>query len=55
MTFDKIVEKIAEREKAFGKKESLPNVETMCLAQQGYNFNDQSVRHDTSNKYCGKK
>jgi hypothetical protein len=32
MIFDKLIEKIAEREKSFGKKESIPNVETLCLA-----------------------
>ena len=32
MTFESLVEKIAEREKAFGKKESKPNEETLCLA-----------------------
>ena len=32
ITFDKLVEKIAKREKAFGKKDSLSNVETLCLA-----------------------
>ena len=31
MTFEKIVEKIAKREKAFGK-ESNPNEETLCIA-----------------------
>ena len=36
ITFDILVEKIAEREKVFGKKESLSNstVETLCLAQK---------------------
>ena len=33
MTFEKLVEKIAERDKAFGK-ESNHNEETMCLAQK---------------------
>jgi hypothetical protein len=39
LTFDKLVEKIAETEKAFGK-ESLPNVETLCLAQEGQKFSN---------------
>ena len=34
-TFEKHVEKIIEREKAFEKKESNPNEETLCLAQKG--------------------
>jgi hypothetical protein len=55
MTFDKLVEKIAEREKSFGKKESLPNVETLCLAQQGKKFNDESARHDTSKQRSWQK
>jgi hypothetical protein len=32
LTFDKLVEKIVEREKAFREKDSLPNAETLCLA-----------------------
>ena len=36
MTFEKLVEKIAEREKAFGKKESKPNEETLCLVKKGH-------------------
>ena len=36
MTFDTLVDKIVEREKAFGKKESFSTstVETLCLAQK---------------------
>lgn len=36
ITFDKLVRKIAEREKSFGKKESASksSVETFCLAQK---------------------
>ena len=33
MTFEKLVEKIAERDKAFGK-ECNPNEETLCLAHK---------------------
>ena len=33
MTFETLVEKIAEREKAFGK-EFNPNEETLCLAKK---------------------
>ena len=36
MNFETLVEKIAEREKASGKKESKPNEETLCLAQKGH-------------------
>ena len=35
MTFEKLVEKIVEREKAFGK-DSNPNEETLCLAQKAH-------------------
>ncbi|XP_059063603.1 uncharacterized protein LOC131856201 [Cryptomeria japonica] len=55
ITFDKLVEKIAEREKAFGKKESLPNAETLCLAQQGQPSKDESTRHDTSSRGRGRR
>lgn len=55
MNFDKLVEKNAERENAFGRKENLPNVETMCLSHQGKPINDESIRHDTSNKGRGRK
>ena len=34
MTFEKLVEKIAKREKSFGKKESNPNEGTLCIAQK---------------------
>ena len=34
ITFEKLVENIAEREKAFEKKDSLSNIETLCLAQK---------------------
>ena len=36
MTFETLVEKIAEREKEFGKKESKPNEENLCPAQKGH-------------------
>ena len=57
ITFDKLVEKIAEREKAFGKKESLSNVETLCLAQkqQGQPSKDEPFRHDNSNRGHGRR
>ena len=34
MTFETLVEKIAEREKAFGKKESKPNEETVSWTER---------------------
>jgi hypothetical protein len=42
MNFDKLVDKIAEREKAFGKKESFSTstVETLCLAQKRRNLEE---------------
>lgn len=55
MNFDNFVEKIVEREKSFGKKESLPNAKTLCLAQQWQKFNYESTRHNTSNRGHGKK
>ncbi|XP_057866584.1 uncharacterized protein LOC131074052 [Cryptomeria japonica] len=55
ITFDKIVEKIAEREKAFGKKASHSNDETLRLAQQGHTSKDESSRHDTSSRGRGSR
>jgi hypothetical protein len=43
ITFDKLVEKVAEHEKSFGKKSSHSTGETMCLAQK-----EKSQPHDSS-------
>jgi hypothetical protein len=55
LTFDKLVEKIVEREKSFGKKESLPNAETLCLAQEGKKSSNDPARHNTSSRGHGRK
>lgn len=57
MTFDKLVGKIAEREKAFGKKQSSPNsnVEPLCLAQKEQMSQGESTRGGKSSRGCGKK
>ena len=56
MTFDVLVDKIAERENAFGKKESLSNstVETLCIAQKEQNPRGESTRPDHSSRGCGR-
>jgi hypothetical protein len=43
ITFDKLVEKVAEREKAFGKKSTSSTCETLYLDQK-----DKSKQHDSS-------
>ena len=57
ITFDKLVEKIAEREKTFGKKDSISNVETLCLAQkqQGKTSKDEHSKHGSSNIGHGRR
>ena len=46
MTFEKIVEKIAKREKEFGKKKSNPNKETLYLAQKGYKSEEEFAKDE---------
>jgi len=56
-TFVVLVDKIDERKKAFGKKESLSNstVETLCLALKEKNPREESARHNHSSKGHGKR
>jgi hypothetical protein len=57
MTFDTLVDKIAEREKAFGKKESFSTstVETLCLAQKEQKPRGESARFDNSHRGRGRR
>ena len=57
ITFDILVEKIDEREKAFGKKESLSNstIETLCLAQKEQKPRGESARFEHSNRGRGRR
>jgi hypothetical protein len=57
VTFDTLVDKIAKREKAFGKKESFSTstVETLCLAQKEQKLRGESTRFDNSNKGRGRR
>ena len=50
VTFDKLVENIAKKEKKIGKKESLSNAKTLCLAQkqQRKTSKDEPSRHGSS-------
>ena len=50
MTFETLFEKIAEREKAFGKKDSKPNEETLCLAQKGHKSKEGFAKYDNRSK-----
>ena len=55
--FDKLVGKIAEREKAFGKKEAShsSNTETLCLAQKDQKPQEKSFRDTRGNRGRGRK
>jgi hypothetical protein len=57
MTFDTLVDKIAEREKSFGKKESFSTstVETLCLAQKENKPRGESARFDNSHRGHGRR
>ena len=46
MTFETLVEKIAKREKAFGKEESKSNEETLCLAQKGHKSKEEFAKDE---------
>ena len=52
ITFDKLVSKIAEREKSFQKKEAPPNsnVETLCLIQKDQNSHAKTSRGDKTSQ-----
>ena len=49
MTFETLVEKFVEREKAFGK-ESKPNEETLCLAQKGHKSKDEFAKDENRSR-----
>ena len=53
MTFEKFVEKIAERDKAFGK-ESNPNEETLCLAQKGHKSKEEFAKDENRSRGQGR-
>ena len=50
MAFETLVEKIATREKVFGKKESKPNEETLCLAQKGHKSKEEFVKDENRSR-----
>ena len=54
MTFETLVEKIAEREKAFGKKESKPNEKTLCLAQKGHKSKEEFAKDENRSRGRGR-
>ena len=53
MTFETRVDKIAEREKAFGK-ESKPNEENLCLAQKGHKSKEEFAKDENRSKGQGR-
>ena len=53
MTFEKLVEKIAKRDKAFGK-ESNPNEETLCIAQKGHKSKEEFAKDENRNRGRGR-
>jgi hypothetical protein len=54
ITFDKLVEKVAECEKTFGKKSTHSTGETMCLAQKGKSQPHDSSRGEYNKRGCGR-
>ena len=57
ITFDILVDRIVEREKSFGKKESLSNstVESLCLAHKEKKPRGESARFKHSNRGHGRR
>ena len=57
ITLDILVDKIVEREKSFGKKESLSNstVESLCLAHKEKKPRGESARFEHINKGHGRR
>jgi hypothetical protein len=55
ITFDSLVEKVEEHEKAFGKKTTQTTGETVCLARKGKNQSNDSSRGEGSKRGCGRK
>jgi hypothetical protein len=57
MTFYKLVDKIVEREKDFGKKESCSTstVETLCVSQKEKKPRGESARFDNNNRGHGRR
>jgi hypothetical protein len=55
ITFDKLVEKVAEREKAFGKKSTHSTGETVYLAQKEKSKPHDSSRGESNKRGCGRK
>ena len=55
LTFDTLADKIAEREKAFGKKTCEPTSNTLCIAQKGKNVAHDSSRGESSNHGHGRR
>ena len=53
MTFETLVEKIAEREKEFGK-ESKPNEETFCLAQKWHKSKEEFAKDENRSRGQGR-
>jgi hypothetical protein len=54
ITFDKLVEKVAEHEKAFGKKSSPSTGETIYLAQKDKSKPHDSSRGESNRRGCGR-
>ena len=52
-TFETLVEKIAKREKAFGK-ESKPNEETLCFAQKGHKSKEEFANDENRSRGQGR-
>ena len=55
LTFDNLVEKIADREKAFGKKSSKPAGESPCFAQKAKNQPKDPSKGDSSKRGRGRR
>ena len=54
MTFETLVEKIGEREKAF-EKESKPNEETLCLPQKRHKSKEEFAKDENRSRGRGRE
>ena len=54
MTFEMLIEKIAERDKSFGKKECNPNEETLCLAHKGHKPKEEFANDENRSRGWGR-
>jgi hypothetical protein len=55
MTFDTLVEKVVECEKAFGNKSNQSTGETLCLSQKGKSEPHNYFRGEGIKRECGRK